>query len=401
MFASAPVATAPLEVAAYPALDQVAREVGKRWQVRSAAPGLRVVSREFGDHHAALTAAMAARKGLPDVMAVEFGYVARFAASGALANLLDWPGAKQLSESIVPYAVAQARHAGGLYALPVDIGPGVTFYRADLAERHRIDESALLGSWESFVEAGQKIRSAAGVYLVAHARDLKDAIIRSGLRPGEGLYFDSAGKSLVGTERFRLAFDLARRVRREDLDARVSAWSNEWAESLRRGRILALMMGAWFGGHLANWLAPATSGRWRTASLPSGARAAWGGSFYAIAAHSPRRQEAWELLKLLAGDPAVQLEAFRGHDAFPALMEAQDNSYFDEPMAFFGGQRARRLWREVARTIPPAPVHRLDPLAEEIVNAELDRVLLRGKEPEQAIADAAGQLHRRAARMRA
>jgi len=91
-----------LDVAAYPALDQILRDTRPRWQ--SIAPGfdIRLVAREFGDHHSALTAAMAARKGLPDLMAVEFGFLARFAASGALADLSSLPGLEQLSAGIVP-----------------------------------------------------------------------------------------------------------------------------------------------------------------------------------------------------------------------------------------------------------------------------------------------------------
>jgi len=151
--ARAQPAAAPLDIAAYPALDQILRDTRPRWQ--SIAPGfdIRLVAREFGDHHSALTAAMAARKGLPDLMAVEFGFLARFAASGALADLSTLPGVAELSTGVVPYAIAQCRLAGGLYALPVDIGPGVSFIRADLLERARITEQQVLSSWEGFVEA--------------------------------------------------------------------------------------------------------------------------------------------------------------------------------------------------------------------------------------------------------
>ena len=390
-----------IDVAAYPALDQILRDARPRWQTVSPGTDIRLVAREFGDHHSALTAAMAARKGLPDLMAVEFGFLARFAASGALADLSAMPGFAELGPRIVPYALAQCRLAGGVYALPVDIGPGVSFIRTDLLEKARISETQMLSSWEAFVDAGRAMRAGNGPYLLAHARDLKDAIIRSGIRAGDGIYFDAAGHSQLGSERFRLAFRLAREVRRSDLDARVGAWSNDWAEALRRGRIAALLMGAWFGGHLANWLAPGTAGRWRSGELPGGARASWGGSFYAIAAHSPRRDQAWSLLRLLAGDSALQIEAFRRHDAFPALASAHEDPFFDEALPFFGGQRVRQLWREIARAIPPVAVHRLDPLAEEIVNAELDRVLLRGKDPDRALDDAARVLDRRAQRVRA
>ncbi len=393
-------ASTRLDVAAFPALDRILEGARPRWQALAKPAEVRLITREFGDHHAALTAAMAARKGLPDLMAVEFGFLARFAASGALADLSAMPGVAELSPGIVPYAIEQCRLAQGLFALPVDIGPGVSFLRADLLERASLSESDLLGSWHGFVEAGKKIRAANGPYLIAHARDLKDAIIRTGIRAGDGIYFDAHGRAVLDSQRFRLAFELAREVRRHDLDARVAAWSNDWAEGLRRGRIAALLMGAWFGGHLSNWLAPGTAGRWRTGELPGGGRASWGGSFYAIAAHSPHREQAWALLRLLAGDPALQIEAFRRHDAFPALLAAHRDPFFEEPLPFFGGQRARRLWRDIASEIPPVGVNRLDPLAEEIVNAELDRVLLRGKDPEAALADASRVLERRAARGR-
>lgn len=399
--AHAGVIGSTLDIAAYPALDQIVRDTRPRWRALDPGSDIRLVAREFGDHHSALTAAMAARKGLPDLMAVEFGFLARFAASGALADLSSMPGFAELAPRIVPYALAQCRLAGGVFALPVDIGPGVSFIRTDLLDRARLSESQLLASWDAFVETGRQLRANNGPYLIAHARDLKDAMIRSAIRPGDGIYFDAHGQPQIGSDRFRLAFRLAREARRHDLDARVSAWSNDWAEGLRRGRIVALLMGAWFGGHLANWLAPATSGRWRSAELPGGARASWGGSFYAIAAHSQRREKAWALLRMLAGDAALQIEAFRRHDAFPALSAAHEDPFFEEPLPFFGGQRARQLWREIARSIPPVAVHRLDPLADEIVNAELDRVLLRGKDPDQALDDATRAIDRRAARIRA
>jgi multiple sugar transport system substrate-binding protein len=387
---------ATLTVAAYPALDLILRQMLPVWQDRFPGTDLKIVSRSFGDHHAAITAAFATRKGLPDLMAIEFGYLARFADSGALADLSGLVGPDLDPErQIVRYAAAQSRFRGRLLAIPTDIGPGVTFYRTDLLESAGLREQDLLQSWESFVEAGVAIRRSSGARLIGHARDIKDAILRSGLAAGEGIYFDAQGRSSLLSARFERALRLARAIRTGDLDARVPAWSNDWSEGLRRGRIAAQLTGAWFGGHLAGWLAPATAGRWRSATLPGGAMTSWGGSFFAISAASPRRREAWELLRMLAFDPARQIEAFRRHDAFPALLAAHRDAYFDEPLPFFGGQRARLLWRDIAGAVTPIAVHRLDPLAEEIVNVELDRVLLRAKPVMLALEDAHRMLERR------
>ena len=128
--------------------------------------------------------------------------------------------------------------------------------------------------------------------------------------------------------------------------------------------------------------------------------ASWGGTFYAIAADSPNAQTALTLIRMLVLERERQLQAFQRHDAFPALMAAQDDPFFDEPLAFFGGQPARRLWRDIARQVPALGLHRLDPLADEIVNTELDRVLLRGKDVDSALGDASTLLERRAQRMR-
>ncbi len=390
-----------LTVAAYPAIDQIVRDAIPRWQTLNPTIPIHIVSREFGDHHAALTAAMASRRGLPDVMAIEFGFMARFAASGALLELEQVPTLRQTAEAqLTPFALAQARPRGRLLALPTDIGPGALFYRKDVAERSGVDESEMTRSWDSFVAAGERLRSRSDAYLIAHARDLKDAVIRSQIAVGQGIYFDSKGAPQIRSERFRRAFSLARDVRRAGLDARVPVWSNDWAEGLRRGRIATQLMGAWFGGHLANWLAPTTAGLWRTAGLPGGAAASWGGTFYAVSATSPNAQAALSLIRLLVLERDRQLHAFQRHDAFPALMAAQDDPFFDEPLAFFGGQPARRLWRDIARRVPALGLHRLDPLADEIVNAELDRVLLRGKDVDSALDDASSLLERRALRMR-
>ena len=58
---------------------------------------------------------------------------------------------------------------------------------------------------------------------------MKDILIRTGIKPGDGLYFDRDSRVLVDSPRFVRAFELAREVRRHKLDASVSTWSNEWS----------------------------------------------------------------------------------------------------------------------------------------------------------------------------
>ena len=84
--------------------------------------------------------------------------------------------------------------------------------------------------------------------------------------------------------------------------------------------------------------------------------------------------------------------------SFPALLSAHEDAFFDEPLPFLGGQPARRLWRESARRITAVAIHKQNEFAQEVLNAELDNVMDRGKDIGQALADAEALLVRRAKR---
>ena len=188
----------------------------------------------------------------------------------------------------MPYALRQATSRDGrIVGVPTDIGPGTLLVRTDVLAKAGVGEAELTRSWESYVAAGVKIKKATGAYLMAHARDLKDIAIRIGVAPGEGLYFGEGSRVLVDTPRFARAFELARQVRANKLDAKVSTWSNEWSEGFKRGTLATQPTGAWLAGHLNNWLAPSTKGLWRALQLPESSFVAFGGSFLSIARGAP------------------------------------------------------------------------------------------------------------------
>ncbi len=398
--ASAALAQQTLTVAAYPAVDEIAKSAIAMWKKKHPNVEIKVISRAFADHHTAMTTALSTSSNLPDVMVVEYGFVARFAEGGGLEDLGAAPyNIKSQQAHFVPYAFRQGTtNAGTVVAVPSDIGPGTLLYRDDLMKKAGVKEADLTQSWDSFVASGGKIKAATGAYLVAHARDVKDIVIRSDIKPGEGLYIDNKGKVLVGTPRFVRAFELAKKVRDQKLDGKIGAWSNEWSEGFKRGTIATQLSGAWLAGHLNNWLAPNTKGQWRAAQLPEKAYGSWGGSFYTLPKASKNKALAWEFIQMMTLSPEMQLSAFKSQDAFPALVDVHKDAFFDESIEFLGGQKARLLWRDAANKIATVDVHKLDPIAEEIVNTELDKVLDQGKDIKTALADAKALLERRVAR---
>ncbi|QJR14062.1 ABC transporter substrate-binding protein [Usitatibacter palustris] len=377
-------------VAAFPDLDRAVKAALPAWKRAHPDIDVKVVSREYGDHHTAMTTALATGSGLPDVMAIDRDYIGKFAASGGFENLAGAPyDAAAHKGKFVSFAIAQASGpSGNLVAIPTDIGPGTLLYRKDIVEQAGLTEADLTKSWESYIASGKRIKEKTGAYLLAHAADIRDIYLRSGLSDGEGMYFRGDGTILVESQRFVRAFELGLAARRAGIDAKTPHWTNEWSEGLKRGRIATQMMGAWLVGHLKNGLAPQTSGMWRSANLPSGTYGSYGGSFYAIPAKAGNKAAAWEFVKLMTMEREIQLGSMRAVDAFPALREAQNDPYFEQPIEFLGGQVARVLWREIAEKIPAVPVNRNDTLAAAIVNAEFDKVLNENKGIGAALADA-------------
>lgn len=391
-----------LSIAAYPLVDQIVRAALPQWQRLHPEVDIEVVSRQYVDHHTAMTTALSTSVYLPDVMALEASYVGRFSSGGGLQPLSEPPyEAQALKPRFVGYAYAASLNPQGQpVAVPTDVGPGTMLYRTDLLDQAGVSVADLSPSWEAYVEAGARLKTGTGAYLISHAQALKDILIRTGVGPDEGLYFDRESRVLVTGPRFVRAFTLAREVRRRKLDARVNAWSNEWAEGFRRARLATELSGAWMVGQMANWVAPDTRGLWRAAHLPGDTFVGYGGTFYAIPrrADPARKALAWDLIRLLTLDPGLQLAAFKSQDAFPALLSTHEDPFFEEPLPFLGGQAARRLWREAARRIGPVRVHKQNNFADEVVGTELDNVMDRGKDIGLALADAAALLERRAHR---
>jgi multiple sugar transport system substrate-binding protein len=347
-----------------------------------------------------MTTALATGSGLPDVMAVDFRFMGKFAQSGGLEDLGRPPyDGLALRDRFARFTFPQATNAkGALVAMPADIGPGTLLYRADLLAKAGLQEADLTASWESFIAAGVKLKAATGACLVADSADIRDIVLRSGLADGEGLYFDRAGKALVGGPRFVRAFELGLAAHRAGIDAGATAWTNEWVAGFRANRIAAQMMGAWLAGHLKNWLAPDTAGKWRSTTLPGGVYASYGGSFYAIPRRAAHKAEAWQFILFMTADRQTQLDSLRTLDSFPALLAAQEDPLMEEPIAFLGGQRARLLWRDIAARVPAIPLDKYDAMATEVIRAEYDDVIVRGKDVREALAEAKTLIEHRARR---
>ena len=398
--ASAVHAATTITLATFPDLDRAAKAALPRWHAAHPDIDVKVVSLQYADHHNQMITDLATGSGLPDVMAIDFKFIGKFTGSGGFEDLYQSPyNAGDLRAAFVPYTLAQATDPkGGLSALPADIGPGTFLYRADLVAKAGLAEVDFTKDWDSFIAAGVKLKAVTGACILASSNDVVDIVLRSNLPAGEGIYFDRTGKVLVDDARFVRAFELGRTAHRAGIDAGTTMWTNEWVAGFRSGKIAGQMMGSWLAGHLKNWLAPDTAGKWRSAPLPGGVYASYGGSFYAIPKRAAHKAEAWAFIRFLTADRQTQLDSLRQFGNFPSLLAAQQDAVVDEPIAFLGGQRAGALWRDIAAKVPAIPVDKYDSMATDAVRAEYENVITDGKDIHAALADAKWLIEHRARR---
>lgn len=391
-----------LRVAAYPLVDEIIKAALPDWKKIHPNVDIEVVSRQYLDHHTAMTTALSTSAHLPDVMTLESSFVGRFSHGSGLQDLSLPPySLGQFRNRFVPFAFDHVISTkGAMLAVPTDIGPGTMLYRHDLMAKAGIAESQLSESWESYVDAGIELKAKTGSYLIGSAQAIKDIVIRSGIVSGEGQFFDKNSQVLVKSPRFVRAFKLAQKVRQNQLDARVNNWSNEWAEGFRRGSLATDLTGAWMVGQMANWVAPQTKGLWRATHLPNQSYVGYGGSFYAIPSKSDptKKNLAWDFIQLMTMNAPMQFKAFKSQDAFPALLETHQSDFFNEPIPFLGGQKARLIWRDAAQKINSTHIHKQNNFADEVIGVELDNVLHYGKSIEAALNDAHLLLEKRARR---
>lgn len=73
--------------AAFPAVDEIVRVAIPAWKQLHPHVEIKVVSRQFGDHHTAMPTASSTSSQLPDVIALEVGYLGRFAQGSGFEDL--------------------------------------------------------------------------------------------------------------------------------------------------------------------------------------------------------------------------------------------------------------------------------------------------------------------------
>ena len=337
-------------------------------------------------HHNRLMTVIAAGEATNDIEALEIRYISHFVEAGGLTDLGAAPyNGKAVGKDIVKFAISNATTTEGkLVAMPVDIAPAVLFYRKDLADEAKVDLDNLK-SWDDYIEAGKKLtidRNGDGKkdqFAITHPGDV--GVIP--LNGGNGGWFQD-GQPLEPKQRFMDVLNLVVKIRKAGIDADLGAWTAPWIQAFKDGTVATMPLGAWFGGSLKTWIAPDLKGKWRVAYLPGKLYAAVGGTYLCIPENVPadRKAAAWEVIKYLSTTRQSQLSVFKAIDAFPALTTVYDDKVMDEGEDYFGGQKVRKIYADVAMHIPEAEVSPYDNVVLSIWMRAVGTAILGKKSPE-------------------
>ncbi|MEM7033979.1 MAG: extracellular solute-binding protein [Chloroflexota bacterium] len=377
-------------------------ESGEIWANAYEKEGVTIdfVNTPFADAHDKLLTSFAAGSGAPDVASIEIGRVGNFTAKGGLVDLKEVFGAGKYEEDMVAYKWTQgSTEDGRLVCFPWDIGPAGVWVRSDIladlglpSEPEELE--GIFGgadhTWDDFFNFALQVREASGDNTAMVADAGTDVYGASYRQQGEGY---QAGDKILIEEKATRPMQLAARARKEGVDADIGWWGAEWSAGMQDNAFAGMVIAAWMQGGLTRDH-PQTVGHWRIVHAPE-ANYNWGGSFMAIPIQGEHKQEAWEFVEWTLATAEGQNMLFEATGIFPAYKPAWEDPIYDEPVEFFGGQPAYRVWSEIGDNIEAIFRTPNDLQLDDIVGAELTKVLKEDKDPTIAAQDAEAEALKR------
>ncbi|MFG2515643.1 ABC transporter substrate-binding protein [Streptomyces sp. NPDC048584] len=332
-----------------PTLKSVAADFQKKYPKVK----INLVSERSGDkHYTALSNAMSAEKGVPDVAQIEYFAVNQYALGKGLTDLAPF-GADKLADKYTPGPWNAVTQDKAVYGLPMDSGPMAMFYNKRIFDKYDI---AVPATWDEYVDAARKLHKAdPKVYIANDAGDAgftTSMLWQAGSRPykvdGTNVKIDfSDAKAEQYTDTWQKLID-------EKLLAPVNGWTDEWYKGLGDGTIATLTTGAWMPANFVSGV-PNAAGDWRAAPMPAWAEgdkssAENGGSSLTLPALGKNKELAYAFVEYANSGAGVGTRV--GEGAFPATKaELQSADFQSTKFEYLGGQEANKIFAESAANV--------------------------------------------------
>ncbi|MZD05203.1 extracellular solute-binding protein [Streptomyces sp. SID5785] len=332
-----------------PTLEQVVTDFEKKY------PAVHVKLVNAGtnnDQYKALSNAISAKKGVPDVAQVEYYALGQYALTKQITDLKGF-GAGKLADRYSPGPWNSVTSGDGIYGLPMDSGPMALFYNKKVFDRHKI---AVPTTWDEYVDAARQLHKAdPKAYITS---DIGDAGMTTSLLWQAGSHPYKVDGTKVGIDftdpGAKTYTDTWQQLIDEKLVSSVPGWSDDWYKGLADGTIATLPIGAWMPANFASGVKGA-AGDWRVAPLPQWTKGGTassenGGSSLALPALGKNKELAYAFAEYADAGAGVTTRIKNG--AFPATVKDLESPAFQNTaFPYFGGQKANKIFAESAKHV--------------------------------------------------
>ncbi|WP_404289154.1 extracellular solute-binding protein [Glutamicibacter arilaitensis] len=270
--------------------------------------------------------------GLPDIQAVEEGWLGQvMAVSDSFTDLRDY-GIEDLKSQWVDWKVEQATDAEGrIIGYGTDIGPEGFCYNTKLLEQadmpaERTEFAELIGGedakWEDYFAAGKKYEEKTGKAWFDQSGFVWNAMVN---QLDEGYYKSDGSLNIEGNTELSERWKQLAGATESGQSSGQTQWDWGKGQAFLDGSFATMPCPGWMLGVVKGQIEGAggdASSGWDFADVFPGGPANWGGTFLTIPATSKNPAEAAKLATWLT-DAQSQATAFETAGTFPSNLEAQ------------------------------------------------------------------------------
>ncbi len=356
---------------------------------------LKYVERPPSDTYRNIQLAITAGTGAPDLSVIEDSHISQYVQLGALADITDW--VKPYVSKIVSYKWTWISKSNRYYAMPWDPGPVAVFYRRDTFQKAGVDPASIK-TWEDFYQAATTIKQKTGSFMWQQAKARNDGRLFETLLWQQGTgYINAKGDVILDKDpKVQQTLEFIGRFWKDNLAADQEPWTDPWYKSQSNGSAATVIDAVWMGTFFKSFIAPKAAGSWGVFMLPvwqaGGSQASNdGGSVLGIFEQSTQKLAAWAYVQFHLGRDQSQLQIYQKTDIFPSLKTSFQDPFFQEGDPYFGDQKVRSMFADIAAKIPVAGIYSKDyQQMSSLTTPEIQKYALGKQSAQQALANAAG-----------
>jgi multiple sugar transport system substrate-binding protein len=299
-------------------------------------PNICVTQEDVGagdPQYVAITNALKAGSGAPDVAEIEFDELPSFEVTHQVVNLVPY-GANTYKSKFTPWAWDEVSQGSAVYAMPGDAGPMAFYYNTKLLAQYQITPPT---TWAEFAADAAKLHTANPKAYMTNFSAIDLQWVMSLMAQDNAWPFAYTGGSNVtinwtGPKQMAFASYWQNLLAAHEVNATTDVSATSFAD-LDKGIDASWLSSAWGPSYFAPD-AKTSLGNWRAAALPqwtAGANVAanWGGSTYPVFTQSKHPKEAAEFSEWLnATDASWNITKTAPSSLFPTYLPLLNSSSY-------------------------------------------------------------------------